>query len=837
MLRLALATLRTRWVSFAGAFLALALGTGVIAMMIMTLTAASSTPFPGPQRYAAAPAVVVPHKTIRLKLDGFPEDLAVRQPGALPAATVKRLAGTGATVPDRTFPARLHAGPAPGDESLPAADGQSGQVGHAWSAAAFTPYRLVAGRAPAAAGDIVVGGGDPALVNHQVQVTTEGGGGTYTVTGVTAPVWFEQAIFFTDAAAARLSPEVDAVVAYGPVDAVRRAAAGATQVLTGADRKLADPDPSGGKDDLNDAQAMAGTSTALGVSVAVFVVIATFAFITDQRRRELALLRTVGATPRQVRRTVIAEAAGLGLAASAVGCVLGVLASAPLNTWMIDHDVAPDWFSVDVAPAPLIIAFGIGLVSAILGAATAAWRAAKVRPTEALREAAVNQRVMTITRWILGVGLLGVGAYISATTISDSPGNALSVKNYLAAFLPVVGAFALLAPVILKPVARLVTWPLGHLGAGSMVVRENALTGGRRTAATVAPIVLVLGLAASILTVQATGDATHNSAMLRQTRADFTVVPAGSDSVNPQTVTAIRRVPGAAAAVWTDAQIRLATADNTYLSTLDAQAVDPVALTETQRLDVVTGSLSQLGDDFLIIDQGTARETGLHPGDNVRAYLPDGSGVGLRIAAVIRTGVKEETLYLSSVHAVGGLPSRIDVAALPGTTPAALGAALHAAVRGGGAQVVPMRTYLDAVRSRQQKETRQAISVILGVALVYSLITMASTLVMAAAGRKREIAALGLAGATRRQNLRFIAAESVLAVLIGAILAAGAAIVVTISQRAALIRLSADFQLSIPWGLIGVITAVCVAVAILASILSAARVLRSRLVELAGVRE
>ena len=173
MLSVALATLRARWVSFAGAFLTLALGSGFVAIMLMTLTATSGIPFPGPQRFAAAPIVVVPHKTERFTADGFPFSLPVQQPGGLPAPVVKRLASTGRTVPDHTFPAQQAGGP-------------PGQVGHAWSAASFTPYRLVAGHPPATASEVVVGGGSPALVGHRVQVTTAEGTSTYTVAGVTA---------------------------------------------------------------------------------------------------------------------------------------------------------------------------------------------------------------------------------------------------------------------------------------------------------------------------------------------------------------------------------------------------------------------------------------------------------------------------------------------------------------------------------------------------------------------------------------------------------------------------------------------------------------------------
>lgn len=826
MLRVALSALRNRWVSFAGAFLALALGSGLVAMMITTLFTASAVPFPGPQRFAAAPAVVVPSRTVTVIEDGAPAKRSVRDPGAITTAVLSRLAATGRTVADRTFPAQQAGGP-------------SGQVGHAWSAASFTPYRLARGRAPVTSTEIVIGGGNPDLVGRQVSVTTASGTRTYAVTGVTEPVWFEQAIFFSDAAAARLSPAVDAVVAYGPLDAVRQAAAGSpAQVLTGEARKAADPDPSGGTNELINTVAAAGTSTGLGICVAVFVMIGTFAFITDQRRRELGLLRTVGATPRQVRGMIIIEAIALGIVASAVGCGLGVLGAGSLQTWMVDHQVAPTWFTIHITVPPLIIAFAVGLASAIVGSAAASWRSARVRPTEALRDAAVSRRIMSVPRWLFGVGLLALGIYVGIRTIINYPSDALTVKNDVAAFVPIIFGFALLAPVILKPVTRIATWPMAHLGAGSLVVRQNLLTGGRRTAASVAPIVLALGLAGTMLTLEAVANASHNSAVQREARADFVVVPTNGTALSPQAVAAISSVPHAEVAVYRAASIILASDKNVYIATLNQSlAVDPAALIATQRLSPVAGSLSHLGHDYLIVDQSTAQADGLRAGQHVRAYLPDGTLVGLRLAAVVRTGVTDETVYLGGASADGGPPAQVQVTAQPGTSPAAVGAALRAAVRQYGAEVTPIGAYLDSLRSAEESQTRQATTVILGIALIYGLIAVASTLVTAAAGRKREIAALSLAGATRRQTVRFIAAEAGLITVIGAILAIGAAVLIVIGQVVAMNKFAGTTTLSIPWARFFEITAICAVIAVAVSVLTARRVLQGTVGELADLRE
>jgi putative ABC transport system permease protein len=412
------------------------------------------------------------------------------------------------------------------------------------------------------------------------------------------------------------------------------------------------------------------------------------------------------------------------------------------------------------------------------------------------------------------------------------------VKNDLAAFVPIIAGFALLAPVILKPVTRIATWPLGHLGAGSLVVRQNMLTGGRRTAASVAPIVLALGLTGTMLTLETVANASHNSAVRQEARADFVVAPTSGTGLSPQAVAAISSIPDADVAVYRAAPIVLASDKNVYIDMLDQSlAVDPAALIATQRLTPVAGSLSHLGHDFLIVDQSTAQADGLSAGQYVRAYLPGGAPVRLRVAAVIRTGVTDETVYLGATSADEGPPAQIDVTARAGTSPATVGAALRAAVRGYGAEVTPIGAYLDSLRSAEESQTRQATTVILGIALIYGLIAVASTLVTAAAGRKREIAALSLAGATRRQTLRFIAAEAALITGIGAILATGATVITVIGQVVAMNRFAGTTTLSIPWALIFEITAACAVVAVTASVLAVWRVLQGTVGELADLRE
>ncbi|MGC0415890.1 FtsX-like permease family protein [Embleya sp. AB8] len=817
MLRLALATVRTRWVAFAGAFVALALGTAMIAMMALTLAATLGKPHSGPQRFAHAQTVVVP---------ADPRGDAAHLPAALPDSVVSRLTALGPATADRTFGTTLRdAGPA--------------EVGHGWSAVALGRHRLAAGRAPAAADEIVVGGGTPALLGRAVEATTPAGVGTYRVVGVTGRVWFEDAVFFTDAEAARLSPSVNALAVAAPGPRVREAAGDDTLVLAGARRVHADPDPSGGSNALTQARAMAGTTMVIAASVAVFIVIATFAFVVDQRRRELALLRLVGGTPGQVRRMVLAEAGLIGLAASAVGCVLGTIASGLLETWMIDHAVAPRWFDIGVNPIALLVAFTMGVASALVGAATVALRAARVHPAEALRDAAADTRSMTPLRWLLGLGMLA-GAIITGVVARQTPELAVNPRKYGAVPLLFTGAFALLSPVVLRPVARLVTWPLSRLGAGPLLVRQNMLNSRRRTAATVTPVVIAVGLVATMLCVQTAGDRTRLDQAREQTHADWVVTPTGAAPLDARTLAALAAIPDVTVTTVAPLRIYVGTRGpaGKVVDSLTGQAVPAASLGTVLTPKVVEGALAGLAEDALVVDERTARGDDLTLGQQVYTWLPDGSRHELRIAAIIGTGLRGDATFLSATHPPTGFgPDRAWITLRPGADRTATAARLAAAIDPRSAQVGPVAAYFARMDAKFREQSRTAATVVLGISVGYALLSVANTLIMAAAGRRRELAALELAGATRAQILRVVAAESLIAAVVGVLLSAGAGAAVVATQWLSLSRIVDHVPLTAPWPEIGRTALLCTLVATAAAAGAAWRTTRGRAIDTMGMRE
>lgn len=286
----------------------------------------------------------------------------------------------------------------------------------------------------------------------------------------------------------------DAVGVDASAAAVREVVGDRAQVLTGAARRLADPGAERDAQAVVAVRAMLGTAGGVSAFVAVFVTASTFAFVVALRRREFGLLRLAGATPGRVRRQLVTEALAVGVAASATGCALGSWGAPLLARALIDNGIAPSWFTVSGAHTPqstswnswtywtywpFQLAFWTGLFVAVAGAWAASRRAGRIRPVEALRDADVDTDVMPWSRRIAGAALLALGLGLTVHTLWTDPSALLKRKTYTTQPMILITAAAALAPLLVRPVLRLIRLP----GAVGLLVRENAATSVRRTAA------------------------------------------------------------------------------------------------------------------------------------------------------------------------------------------------------------------------------------------------------------------------------------------------------------------------------------------------------------------
>ena len=810
MLTVALATLtlRTRWVAFAGTLAALALGVSVIATMTLVLAAANGGGgHRSPERFAAAPFVIEADPTLRVHDAGGFDTVPLLQQPDVPASAIAQLPGATA---DRSFYAQLAGVPA----SQPA-------LGHGWSSAAFAPYRLSSGHPPRTDGQIVVAG--RAVLGRPVSVLTAGGALTFTIVGTVPPRTGERPIFFTDAEAARLSPGADALATGDPATARRAAALPGLQVLTGAVRHQADPEA------VQDETELAGLTTFLGIAaaisgfVAITVIASAFGLSVAQRRRDLALLRTIGATPAQVARMVRAEAALVGVAGSALGCLLGVICAPLLARWIAGRGLSPAWFTVQLTagsvPA-LVIAFLAGVAVAVVSVLVAARRAGLIRPTEALREAAVEPSRIGPARLFGGLGCLVAGIATVVAVAVLFPSATSDPKTEAMIVLLLVGGAVLLAPFLVVPLTR----PFGR-GTAGMLIGAGVRTGPGRAAAAVVPALIIVGLSVSILGSNDTAAAAADAGLHQQAgAADYVVLPAaGTPGLSTALADRIDAIGGLDATAVTQTSLL---AHEPAITRFHLEAPMPIPFaaigvdhaSAALTLPVRAGSLAALNAHTIAVDSSWNERLGA----TMSLWRPDGIPVSLRVVAILAPSRSGVSLVVDAGYAGNAMPSVLYVRLRGGpasaTGPAAV-AALQAVARQAGDRVVPASRWSAAVSDRRNAQNQVGLELLLGIAIAYSAIGIASTSLMSTSGRKAELELLRLSGATRRQIAWIISAESLALTFVAVAVSAAISGLVLGGLWVAFARAAGSTPIAVPWLLIAVITGACALIGVVASAL------------------
>jgi putative ABC transport system permease protein len=465
MLRMALASLRLRKGAALGGLLALFFAAAMVcACGVLLETGLRGTIAPG--RFASAPVVVTGDQQIhwvdtrkkhgKTKKKVKSKDLAERV--RLPASIGARLRTVhGATVvSDRTFTAELFRA----DHTF--IDGVDGKPthGHNWSAAQLTPYTILSGQAPEADSEIVLDFSLAAkadlVVGDRIGVQSTGPPETFTVSGIAqaqSPVTQESAMFFSESEATTLAAHGDSVAAYGvfgaSAEAVRDALSGTTaKVVTGDDRGAAAlPGAAAAKTRLI---SMSGAIGGTALIVAMLVVVGTFTLSIQQRYRELALLRAIGATPRQVRRLINCEALVLGLLAGVSGAAaVGLPLANLIHREFVSYGTVPDAIRLTRSPFPVIGSALVTLLAALVASRISARRITRIRPAEALSEASVERRTIAPGRTIAGAVATAGGVLVSVllTNLHTEPA-ALPV-TYLCVLLWMI-AVALLGPLVAR---------------------------------------------------------------------------------------------------------------------------------------------------------------------------------------------------------------------------------------------------------------------------------------------------------------------------------------------------------------------------------------------------
>ncbi|MGW6980854.1 FtsX-like permease family protein [Streptomyces sp. NPDC054932] len=793
MLRYALQTVRDRKAGFLGAFVAL-LCAAALVTACGTLLETGLRGKIGTERYAATPVLVsadqnVHETTVKEKKGGRTKTKHKAKPVAerawLPAATmdtVRAVPGVERAVPELTFQA----------VPLVSAPGEPGpSYGHAWTSAALTPFTLAEGRAPQRADEVVI---DRALAaraglepGSELAVQSTGEPRTYRVSGVAktarGDLARQSALFFSDDEARRLAARDDRISAIGVLPApgvgadelaarVEQALRGTTaQVATGDERGPVEfPAAAGARIKLvSMGGAMGGTS----LLVAILVVVGTFALSVQQRYRELALLRAVAATPRQLRRMIGREALLVGLTAG----VAGALAGLPLAAWLygrfVDSGVVPATLERTAGIFPMAAAVAASLLGAWAAARITGRRIARIRPAEALAEAAVERGRPGWIRSVLGVLMLAGGAVLVVVLGSLRTEPASTPVTFLAVVV-LAGAVSLLGPPLVRGATALLAGPLRLTGPGGHLATANLRGNAARMASAVTPLALLTGMTCTVLFITPTlGDAARAQAR-DGIRAQW-VLAAQGPGVTREAAERIRRTPGVTAATEI-----VHTSVRVGLTKYAAQGVTPAGLTRTWDPGITGGSLDGFGEGTAAVSELAAEQLGLKPGSPLKLTLGDGTPVTLTVSAVYARGLGFGDLTLPhglvAAHADNPLASSVLVAAEPGSGTGR--EQLAAAVQASPGVRVLSAAEADRARAERQDAGAEINLLAMGLVLAFTAIAVVNTLAMSTAERFREFAMLRLAGAKRRQVLRMLRAEALAVVLIGTALGSGIALAV-----------------------------------------------------------
>ncbi|RSN99224.1 ABC transporter permease [Streptomyces sp. WAC 05379] len=761
---LARAAVRFKPASFAGTFVALMMSALIVSACGILLETGVRASVP-PERYAKAPVVAAADQYARFvtgsgdsrseSADPLPDTARV---DAALADKVARVHGVEAAVPDFTFPVRQ------GDGVL---------TGHGWGSHAFTGAVLTSGVAPRT-GEVVLAASDKrADVGDTVTLETAIGRADFRVSGLAKAGSGDAAegavAWFADARSPALAghpgkADAIAVLAKDGTDA-DVLAAGVKKALAGSGAEVHTGNGRGAVEDrgLGYAKEMltglGGSFGGIAATVAVFTASGTVALSVAQRAREFALLRAVGATPRQIRRAVAAEAVLVAPLAGLLGCLPGI----GLAHWWFgqlkDRGAIPDAVDLQVSWIPLVVAVGTGLLTALGAGWAAGRRPSKIKPGQALAEASVERLRPGVIRILLGLGALVGGGFLTVVAARSAGDDAANAA--LGVVMLFMLAVALLGPLVARLCAALFGLALSAGDASASLAAANSRTNARRLASAITPIVLAMAFASTLVFMHTSESHVAAEQLRAGVIADHVVTdPAG---LPIDAAARAARAPGVDAAVGlleTQVLVPVGSGGDRWLQGSSTQGISGSGeqLARVQDLDVRGGSLDRIGKGRIAIDKTLATSAKVGVGDKLPLYLPDGTRTDPEVVAVYGRGLGLAAVTMDRASLAPHVTSPFDSTLL---------------IRGGNAKALAsLGEVTDASGYAVEQNTDRELNAWANYTMAavlggFAAVAAANTLVMTVLDRRRELGTLRLIGSTRRQVMRMLRWEGLLVALAG----------------------------------------------------------------------
>jgi putative ABC transport system permease protein len=514
----------------------------------------------------------------------------------------------------------------------------------------------------------------------------------------------------------------------------------------------------------------------IALFVGAFVIFNTLSITVAQRTREFATLRTLGASRKQVMRSVRLEGLVIGLVASVIGLVLGLGIAkgmiALFSAFGVDLPDGGTVFKGRTVIVSLLVGTGITLIASILPAR----RATRVPPIAAVREGSVLP-ASRFAAHSLKAGLGVVLASLAAISAGIFAGGVSAIAVAVLLGGGVLGLFlgiALLAPRLVKPLARMVGWPARRAGgvAGELA-GANSVRNPGRTASTAAALMVGLTLVTVVAVLGAGLRDSQTGAVKEQLRAGYVIDGKQQEPFSAEEGDALAQVPGVKAASQVRSETVLVGSDQLAIT-----GIDPATIAQFYRFDWAKGSeqaLAQLGLDGAVVTQDYADKEDLKLGDRLSITTAAGDKGGAVVRGIYEPPKAKALLGDVSVSQKGfdaAIPHPKNMFTFLDADDSAA-AGLKTAVADVGDATLHTGAAYPKDSTKDTATLLAMLYVLLGFSVVVSLFGMVNTLVLSVFERTRELGMLRTIGMTRRQARRMIRHESIITALIGAVLGLG----------------------------------------------------------------
>ena len=647
----------------------------------------------------------------------------------------------------------------------------------------ISPLRLVQGRPPTTPHEVVMDLGtaqkNDFSVGNRVRILLQGPPQTFTITGIAK---FGTANNLAGASLAAFDlPTAQALFGHvGQFDTINVVAAPGSDKAT-VQRAIAAALPSGvevvtGQTVVN--EQTSNISNALGffnvallvfafiaLFVGAFTIVNTFSITVGQRTKELALLRIVGASRGQVFRSVLTEAALVGLLASLVGLGLGVLAALGLEALLGAFGVTLPSGPLVFEARTVIVCLVVGVVVTMVSAIGPARRAVRIAPVEAVSEQQVEHEIPMRRRFTWGSGITIAGIAALAVGLVAP---AIQLVG-LGAVLIFIGV-ARLAPAVARPMASVLGRPLARLlGMSGRLGRENSMRSPRRTAQTASALMVGLALVSAIAVFGSSLSSSATQSIDKAINADLIVLATNNmgqgtfGTTVPTTAAAVPGVTASSSVYGGQFEVR---GDIKSLA-----AVGTTNLPATLNLSMNSGTADSLAAGDLLVDATTASNDHLVVGGTVPVKFALTGDTRMRVGGIYQDNQLIGSYLVSDHFYLQHFQNPLPFAVLLKTdgSPGVQQAVEHA-LRPYPNVKVQTRAEFEQSQAAQVNQLLGLVYALLALAVIIAMIGIVNTLMLSVFERTHEIGLLRAVGMKRRQIRAMIRSESVILAVFGAVI-------------------------------------------------------------------